>query len=208
MTDGFALKSWVVDLINKAFKKNGLRYNGIPVELQYPSIAIDLAKGDAIKSLIPIMTSYTSPSGKVTSSGDYLGCDAYRAFNADISGSGYFPINGYFLNSWCQYESESPITFNTIIATSDDPFKLQYDIMVSNDSKSWTTVGTILIDDYRNLSNKKWNVLNIPSTTAKFIRFKCTTNISDSRGAGIWIKIYNSKLSKYTITATPVYETT
>lgn len=187
MTDGFALKSWVVDLINKAFKKNGLRYNGIPVELQYPSTAIDLAEGNAVTSLIPVMTDYTSPSGKVTSTGDW---------------------DGYFLNSWCQYESESPITFNTIIATSDDPFKLQYDIMVSNDGKSWATVGTIPIDDYRNISNKKWNVLNIPSTTAKFIRFKCITNISDHRGSGIWIKIYNSKLSKFTITATPVYETT
>ena len=208
MTDGFALKSWVVDLINKAFKKNGLRYNGIPVELQYPSTAIDLAEGNAVTSLIPVMTDYTSPSGKVTSTGDWDGCDAYRAFKAIASESGYFPINGYFLNSWCQYESESPITFNTIIATSDDPFKLQYDIMVSNDGKSWATVGTIPIDDYRNISNKKWNVLNIPSTTAKFIRFKCITNISDHRGSGIWIKIYNSKLSKFTITATPVYETT
>ena len=203
MTDGFALKSWVVDLINKAFRKNGLRYNGIPVEIQNPS-AIDLAEGDAIKSLIPLMTDYTSPSGKVTSSGvwssDY---DAYRAFN-NRAEHGYYPINGIFLNSWCQYESESPITFNTIIATGRKSFNLQYDIMVSNDGKSWETVGTIPIDG----PYSKWNILNIPSTTAKFIRFKCTTDTTTPDGYGIWFKIYNSKLSKYTITATPVYETT
>ena len=128
MTDGFALKSWVVDLINKAFKKNGLRYNGIPVELQYQSTGIDLAKGDVIKSLIPLMTSYTSPSGKVTSSGDWSDSyAAYRAFN-NRSSTGYYPSN--WLNSWCQYESESPITFNTIIATSANPFNLQYDIKI------------------------------------------------------------------------------
>jgi len=188
MTDGFALKSWVVDLINKAFKKNGLRYNGIPVELQYQSTAtsIDLANGDAIKSLIPLMTSYTSPSGKVTSSGDWSDSyAAYRAFNNRSStGYGYYPSNSKWLNSWCQYESESPITFNTIIATSFNLFNLQYDIMVSNDGKSWTTVGTIPIDAQSN----KWNVLNIPSTTSKFIRFKCITNNSDNRGAGIFIK--------------------
>lgn len=200
MTDGFALKSWVVDLINKAFKKNGLRYNGIPVELQYQSAGIDLAKGDVIKSLIPLMTSYTSPSGKVTSSGDWSDSyAAYRAFN-NRSSTGYYPSN--WLNSWCQYEAESPITFNTIIATSVNPFNLQYDIMVSNDGKSWTTVGTIPIDAQSN----KWNVYNIPSTTTKFIRFKCITDASTSSGAGIFIKISNSKLSKYTITATPVYE--
>lgn len=79
--------------------------------------------------------------------------------------------------------------------------------MVSNDGKSWTTVGTISVDDYRNLSSKKWNVLNIPNTTAKFIRFKCTNTFSQRYGAGIWIKIFNSKISKYTVAATPVYST-
>lgn len=206
MTDGFALKSWVIDLINKAFKKNGLRYNGVPVELQYTS-TIDISEGDAITSLIPLMTNYTSPSGKVTSSGDFTENEAYHAFN-NRAAAGYFPNNGDYANSWCQYESESPITFNTVIMTSDDPYKLQYDIMVSNDGKSFTTVGTISVDDYRNLSSKKWNVLNIPNTTAKFIRFKCNNNYTgDPRGAGIWIKIYNSKLSKYTVAATPVYST-
>lgn len=204
MTDGFALKSWVVDLINKAFKKNGLRYNGIPVELQYPTTSIDLANGDAIKSLIPLMTDFTSPSGKVTSSGDWSDSyAAYRAFN-NRDAHGYYPSNGICLNSWCQYEAESPITFNTIIATSANPFNLQYDIMVSNDGKSWTTVGTIPIDAQSN----KWNMLNIPNTTAKFIRFKCITDVTSPDGYGNWIKIYNSKLSKYTITATPVYEMT
>ena len=203
MTDGFALKSWVVDLINKAFRKNGLRYNGIPVEIQNPS-AIDITEGDAITSLIPLMTDYTSPSGKVTSSGDYPSHYAYKAFNNHAS-RGYFPAKGVYTNSWFQYESESPITFNTIIATSSDPYKLQYDIMVSNDGKSWETVGNIPIDTS---STNKWNILNISSTTTKFIRFKCTTNITNTDGYGIWFKIYNSKLSKYTITATPVYETT
>lgn len=129
--------------------------------------------------------------------------EAYHAFN-NRGERGYFAINGVYLNSWCQYESESPITFNTIIATGRNSFNLQYDIMVSNDGKSWETVGTMPIDG----AYSEWNMLNIPNTTAKFIRFKCVTDVTSSHGYGIWIKIYNSKLSKYTITATPVYETT
>ena len=150
------------------------------------------------------MTSYTSPSGKATSSGEWgSGYEVYLAFN-NRSSQGYFPSSGVYTNSWFQYESESPITFNTIIANSRNSFNVQYDIMVSNDGKSWTTVGNIPIYASANV----WNLCHIPSTTAKFIRFKCTTNISSTNGYGIWIKIYNSKLSKYTITATPVYETT
>lgn len=176
MTDGFALKTWVINLVNKALKKNGLRYNGVPVKLSVSNV-------ETIEdeySVIPSMTSNTMDFGTVVASSEYSngGYPPYKAFNSD--NRGWYPIAPGAKDQYVEFRSIGIIAFNMIAAECFiDDLDNQYTISISNDGIKYTDIGTFTFGKRKFIKSKLDK-----EYSAKYIRF----NIQPAGGYGEGVK--------------------
>ena len=141
-------------------------------------------------SIIPKMTSNTTPSGKASSSSDYTyEGDTFKAFEA-FGGRGW--ISGAGTTHWVQYEFDTAQTFNTAwIPVTTDKNRI-YDnitISVSNDGQSFTNV-------YTNTTNigllGGGFEAEFERTTAKYIRFTINKNVTDiTYSPSLGVRVYN-----------------
>ena len=178
MTDGFALKSWVISLVNKVTKKSNGYYKGKPIKYSVNSNYMG-------KRSIPIMTADEDDYGKLTASSSYQGSDyaLYDAFSAKRQG--WLPSYKN-VGEWLMYESKSIIKFNQIWLEYFEGDGCTIDIEISDNGTDFTK-----IDTTPRLAS--WTVIkrNYTETyTCKYIRFKlATTTVNKTEGYGykFWV---------------------
>lgn len=98
------------------------------------------------KALIPVMTSSTTPSGTVTSSGERSGFDAWRAFDGNITGNNFWAgdTTGSATNKWLEYDFPSPIIAKSFdIVWNEEQTSATYQIEAYDDlTSNWIPISS------------------------------------------------------------------
>lgn len=139
------------------------------------------------KSLIPTMTSNTTPSGVASASGEVSGREAYRAFDGDNSTSwrSSNATSGQSGDAWIDYEFASNYAPKYMQLSMNDGTIVtgwSYTIQYSSDGVTYTDYETKTPGAVADISE----VMNVP--LCKHIRFKFT-NRNCKTGSGTYLHL-------------------
>lgn len=133
-------------------------------------------------SLIPTMTSNTTPSGIASCSDAWSNMDAWTAFRH--YSSGWHPSdtsNNFNVGHWVQYQFIQPTTFNMITEgnyTSTAIPSSTFDIKISNDGVNFITIGRI-----NHVNGTYTTVTFNQDYTCNYIRFEFSQNFGYSNNS-------------------------
>lgn len=130
--------------------------------------------GSAPANVVPDMTGATTPSGEVTSSGDYAGYPAWRLFDRDTN-TDWQSVNSNY-PYWITYDfgagNEKAVVKARVYVPSASHVPSSYQFQGSNDGGNW--------DVLKNVTNitmtaDSWNEYTWTNTTPyRYVRFYCS----------------------------------
>lgn len=181
----------------------------LSVLLLFSFVTITKANSTTIQSLIPVMTSNTSPSGVASASSEW-GSEhqAFKAFNNDYNDTGWASKEGV-PNGWIAYEFENPQNVNSYTLTA----RGKSESLAYESPKNWTFEALdgenwIVLDTQNNITG--WRVLVDKVFTfdneKKYKKYRL--NISQNGGYSYFVTIGEIKMNytpapEPTLTPTP-----